>query len=167
VAEALPTSAPIAVVVAGLFIGNRGRAFAMSRTTEEHIDTFWELLDEVLNVVLFLLIGLEVLVMPYSRQFLLASLSAVAVVLLARWASVAGCVAVMRSWRRFEPGAVTVLTWGGLRGGLSVAMALSLHNSRFRELIVVITYSVVVFSVFVQGLSSSKVIARVTRVASQ
>jgi CPA1 family monovalent cation:H+ antiporter len=163
VAEALHVSAPIAVVVAGLFIGNRGRAFAMSRTTEEHLDMFWELLDEVLNVVLFLLIGLEVLVMPYDREYVLASLSAVGVVLLARWASVAGCVTVMRIWRHFNRGAVTVLTWGGLRGGLSVAMALSLPASHFRELIVVITYSVVVFSVFVQGLSSSRVIRAVTR----
>jgi CPA1 family monovalent cation:H+ antiporter len=163
-AEALHVSAPIAVVVAGLFIGNRGRTFAMSRTTEEHLDMFWELLDEVLNVVLFLLIGLEVLVMPYHRQFVLASVAAVAIVLLARLASVAGCVTVMRTWRRFEQGAVTVLTWGGLRGGLSVAMALSLPTKYYyHELIVVVTYSVVVFSVFVQGLSSSRVIRAVTR----
>lgn len=160
-AEALRVSAPIAVVVAGLFIGNRGRMFAMSSVTEKHLYTFWELVDELLNVLLFLMIGLQVLVIPFYRQFIWASIASVAAILLARWMSVAGSVAIMRLWRPFERGTVTVLTWGGLRGGLSVAMALSLPmRSRHRELIVVITYSVVVFSVFVQGLSVSAVIRR-------
>ena len=163
-AEALNVSAPIAVVVAGLFIGNHGRTFAMSKKTEEHLDMFWELLDEVLNVVLFLLIGLEVLVLPYRRDFVWAAIAAVLIVLVARWVSVGSCVTAMRAWRKFERGTITILSWGGLRGGLSVAMALSIPiGMRYRDLLVVVTYAAVVFSVFVQGLSA----ARVIRVASR
>lgn len=163
-AEAAHVSAPIAIVVAGLFIGNRGRAFAMSKATEEHVDTFWELIDEVLNAVLFLLIGMQVLVMPFTTRYVWAGLAIIAVTLLARWMSVGGLVSVMRVRRRFEPGTVTILTWGGLRGGLSVAMALAIPTTAgpYRELILAVTYSVVVFSVFAQGLSASKVIRRVS-----
>jgi CPA1 family monovalent cation:H+ antiporter len=165
-AEALHVSAPIAIVVAGLFIGNRGRAFAMSKTTEQHLDTFWELVDEMLNAVLFLLIGMQVVVMPFVARFVWAGLAMIGVTLLARWVSVGGLVTLMRVRRRFERGTVTILTWGGLRGGLSVAMALSIpstpHN-RYRNLIVAVTYCVVCFSVFGQGLSAAAVIRRVAR----
>ena len=163
-AEALHVSAPIAIVVAGLFIGNRGRAFAMSKRTEAHLDTFWELIDEMLNAVLFLLIGMQVVVMPISGRFIWAGLAMIAVTLLARWVSVGGLISIMRLRRQFERGTVTILTWGGLRGGLSVAMALSIPSSsvnRYRELILAVTYCVVVFSVFGQGLSAAAVIRRV------
>lgn len=162
--DAIGVSAPIAVVVAGLLIGNRGRAFAMSKVTEEHLDTFWELIDEILNAVLFMLIGLQVLVMPFRRSYLLAGAVAVALALLARWASVGSLVHLMRLRRDFCPGTTHVLTWGGLRGGLSVAMALSLPPSRYRELILALTYCVVVFSVLVQGLTIAAVTRRACRV---
>lgn len=159
-ANAVHTSGPIAVVVAGLFIGNRGRAFAMSETTRHHLDTFWELIDEILNAVLFLLIGLELLVMPFHGSFVLAGCVAIAVVLLCRWLSVAGSVGLMRLRGKRQRGRITVLTWGGLRGGLSVAMALSLPPGEHRNLILAATYAVVVFCLFVQGLSAAPVVRR-------
>ena len=163
-ATALHTSGPIAIVVAGLFIGNQGRRFAMSDTTREHLDTFWELVDEILNAVLFVLLGLEVLVLTFRGETLVAGLLTIPIVLLARWASVGLPVLVLKRWRRFTPGAITVMTWGGLRGGISVALALSLPaGSAARELLIAVTYVVVVFSIVVQGLSVGAVVKRVVR----
>ena len=158
--EAIGVSAPLAMVVAGLFIGNRGRAFGMSELTREHLDTFWELIDEILNAVLFMLLGLELLVLPFRAGYLLAGAVAIALSLAARWLSVESLVRLLRLRREFCPGTVSVLTWGGLRGGLSVAMALSLPASRYRDLILAVTYCVVVFSVLVQGLTISHVTRR-------
>jgi len=163
-AAALHTSAPIAIVVAGLVIGNQGRSFAMSDTTREHLDTFWELIDEILNAVLFVLLGLEILVLSFRGETLAAGLLTIPVVLLARWISVSLPVLAMRRWRSFTPGAVTVMTWGGLRGGISVALALSLPASgEARELLIAMTYVVVVFSILVQGLSVGAVVRRAVR----
>ncbi|HKK06767.1 MAG TPA: sodium:proton antiporter [Gammaproteobacteria bacterium] len=152
-ATALHLSGPIAVVVAGLLIGNQGRVFAMSDTTRDHLDTFWELVDEILNAVLFVLIGLEVLVLNFAVEYLLAALVVIPVVLLARFASVGLPVTIMRRFRTFSPNAVQIMTWGGLRGGISVALALSLPFGHARDVIVAITYAVVVFSIVVQGLT--------------
>ncbi|KPK03904.1 MAG: sodium:proton antiporter [Betaproteobacteria bacterium SG8_39] len=166
-ATALHTSGPIAIVVAGLFIGNQGRRFAMSDTTREHLDTFWELVDEILNAVLFVLLGLEILVLSFRGEYLVAGLLTIPVVLLARWASVGLPVLAMRRRRRFTPGAITVMTWGGLRGGISVALALSLPaGSEARELLIAMTYVVVVFSILVQGLSVGAVVRRVVHDAT-
>jgi CPA1 family monovalent cation:H+ antiporter len=163
-ATALHTSGPIAIVVAGLFIGNQGRRWAMSDTTREHLDTFWELVDEILNAVLFVLLGLEILVLSFRGETLVAGLLVIPVVLLARWISVGLPVQLMRRWRSFTPGAVTVMTWGGLRGGISVALALSLPaDGTARELLIAVTYVVVVFSILVQGLSVGAVVRRVVR----
>jgi CPA1 family monovalent cation:H+ antiporter len=151
------------MVVAGLFIGNRGRAFGMSDVTRDHLDTFWELIDEILNAVLFMLLGLELLVLQFKATYLAAGVVAIALALAARWASVESLVRLMRLRRDFCPGTVSVLTWGGLRGGLSVAMALSLPASRYRDLILAVTYCVVVFSVLVQGLTISHVTRRACR----
>ena len=127
-AEALHLSGPIAMVVAGLLIGNHGRSFAMSPTTIEHLDRFWGLLDELLNAALFVMIGIEVLVVTFTGRFLVAGLLAVAIVLLARLVSVGVPVWLLRRWERFEPSLIPILTWGGLRGGISVALALSLRG---------------------------------------
>jgi Na+:H+ antiporter len=157
-ADALHLSAPIAAVVAGLFVGNRGRTFAMSDKTREHVDTFWELVDEILNVVLFLLMGLELLVLPIERGWLVAGALAIPIVLSARWLSVAAIIRPLGGVTAQSKGAITVLTWGGLRGAISVAMALSLPASDSRSLILTLTYFVVVFSILVQGLTVGRVI---------
>ena len=158
-AEHLHVSAPIAMVVAGLLVGNQGRSFAMSSTTVERLDDFWELIDEILNAVLFVLLGLEVLILSFTGRLLAAGLISVVVVLFARFVAVGLPILVLRRWRSFEPFTVRILTWGGLRGGLSVAMALSIPAAVAdtvvpeREVILVITYVVVSFSILVQGLT--------------
>jgi monovalent cation:H+ antiporter, CPA1 family len=159
-AEALHVSAPIAAVAAGLLIGNQGRALAMSDTTRDHLDKFWELIDEILNAILFLLIGLEVVRLQLSRDLLVASVITIPLVLAARWISVALPVAAMPKFRRQAPGAIALLTWGGLRGGISVALALSLPEGRERNVILVITYCVVVFSIVIQGTTLGRVVRR-------
>ena len=162
---ALHISGPIAMVVAGLFIGNHGRALAMSDTTRHNLDLFWELVDEILNAVLFVLIGIEVLVVTFKGTYVYAGLIAIPVVLLARLLSVGGAVQVVKLVRKrvFTSHAVKVLTWGGLRGGISVALALSLTNmleqtgdstaAASGDLILTMTYVVVVFSIVLQGLT--------------
>lgn len=160
-AEAWHLSAPIAIVVAGLLIGNHGRQFAMSDKTREHLDTFWELIDEILNAVLFVLLGLEVLlIIPISTNTLLLAMIAIPVVLLARFVSVSLPVNALRKWYRFSPGVVKILTWGGLRGGISVALVLSLPADEVRMYLLPITYAVVVFAMLVQGLTLGRVIKR-------
>jgi CPA1 family monovalent cation:H+ antiporter len=162
-ATALHTSGPLAVVVAGLLIGSKGRAHAMSPHTVEHLDMFWELVDEILNVVLFVLIGFEILVVPFTRSLLLMGVAAVALVLAARALSVGATVLALKRIRPFPPHAVKILTWGGLRGGLSLAMALSLGPQiASRHSIQAVTYVVAVFSIAVQGLTFGKLI-RATR----
>jgi len=161
-AEVLHVSAPIAIVVAGLMIGNHGRLLAMSATTREHLDTFWELIDEILNAVLFVLIGLEILVITFGSHLLIAGTLSVFIVLIARFISVGIPVLIIRQFRELTPGVIKILTWGGLRGGISVALALSLPASAERETILAITYCVVVFSILVQGLTIGRLIKRYT-----
>ena len=157
-ASVIGVSGPIAIVVSGLLIGNHGRRFAMSDTTRKHLDAFWEFLDEILNALLFMLIGLEILVLTFTRELFFAGLLAIPAILLARWVSVALPVTVMRRWRKFTPGTVTIMTWGGLRGGISVALALSLPAGHEREIVLVVTYIVVIFSILVQGLTLKRVV---------
>jgi monovalent cation:H+ antiporter, CPA1 family len=159
-ATALHTSGPIAIVVAGLLIGNQGRSFAMSKSTREHLDTFWELVDEILNAVLFVLIGLEVLVLSFRGEYLLAGLIAIPLVLLVRFISVGLPVIILRRWREFTPGAIRIMTWGGLRGGISVALALSLPAGSQRDLLLTMTYIVVIFSILVQGVTIKSVVKK-------
>jgi monovalent cation:H+ antiporter, CPA1 family len=157
-ADLLHTSGPIAVVVAGLLIGNHGRQWAMSETTREHLDNFWELLDELLNAVLFVLIGLEVLVLSFQQPYLIAGLVAIPLVLAARWITVVLQVKGLSVVREFNEKTIRILTWGGLRGGISVALALSLPPGSSRDALVTITYAVVVFSILVQGLTINRVL---------
>ena len=159
-AEAIHVSAPITIVVAGLFIGNHGRAFGMSDTTRDHLDKFWELIDEIMNAVLLVVIGLEFLAIRLESSYVLITLSAVVIVLVSRFLSVSLLVTTMKPVQTFSKGVVTILTWGGLRGGISIALALSLPAVPERNLIIAATYIVVVFSILVQGLTISKVIAK-------
>jgi monovalent cation:H+ antiporter, CPA1 family len=162
-ATAIHTSGPIAIVVAGLFIGNHGRRFAMSENTRVNLDAFWGLIDEVLNALLFVLIGLEMLTLTFTPVLFFAGLLAIPAILLARWVSVIVPVAVIGWSRKFPPGTVTIMTWGGLRGGISVALALSLPAGHEREVMLVATYLVVIFSVLVQGLTLKSVVRRLVK----
>lgn len=165
-ADRIHVSGPIAMVVAGLLIGNHGRAMAMSERTRRHLDTFWALIDEFLNAVLFVLIGLEVMILTFEGRLLLAGLLTIPLVLFARWLAVSVPVNLMRLRRTFTPHALKILTWGGLRGGISVALALSIpatvHGETLpeRETILAVTYAIVVFSIIVQGLSIGPLIRR-------
>ncbi|MDH3281089.1 MAG: sodium:proton antiporter [Gammaproteobacteria bacterium] len=161
-AMALHTSGPIAIVVAGLLVGNQGRLLAMSDKTREHIDTFWELMDEVLNSILFVLIGLELLVLTFAPAYLIAGILAIPIVLLSRFISVGVPVGILRLRRDFSPHVVKILVWGGLRGGISVALALSLPVGPERDAFLTMTYIVVVFSIVVQGLTVSRVVKRLS-----
>ena len=153
-------SGPLGVVVAGLLIGNQGTQFAMSKATEKHLVMFWELIDEVLNAILFLLIGFEVLVIPFSQNLMWLIAAIIPVVLLGRTLAVFVPTAVIRaSGGAVERGSVPVLIWGGLRGGISVALALSLPDFEGKPAVLAMTYGVVIFSIVVQGLTVQRVIA--------
>ena len=161
-AEVIHVSAPLAIVVAGLMVGNHGRYLGMSDLTREHLDTFWELVDEMLNAVLFVLIGLELLVISHALSTLVAGLLLIPCVLLARFLSVGSIINLMRRFSEIPRGSVRIMTWAGLRGGISVALALSLPLGAERDLLVTITYIVMTFSILVQGLTVGKVVNHFT-----
>ena len=152
----LHLSGPLAMVIAGIVTGNKIRGQVMSETTRDYLDKFWELIDELMNAILFLLIGFVMLIIPFDFTLLLLGCIAIIITLIARYISVALPVYVLRRRRTFENNAIPILTWGGLRGGLSVAMALSIPNSMHGQTIVGITYTVVLFSIIVQGLTIGK-----------
>lgn len=151
IAEFLHVSAPLAVVVMGLVIGNHGAAKNMTEKTREHLFNFWGLLDELLNLVLFGLIGLEVIALSFQLTDLWLGIIAIPVVLIARYASVVSPITVLRRFRSISPHAVKILTWGGLRGGISIALALSLPPFEGRDMVIGVTYVVVIFSLLVQA----------------
>jgi Na+:H+ antiporter len=155
----LHSSGPIAVVVAGLFIGNHGRHFAMSTRTCEHLDAFWSLVDYVLNAVLFLLIALEVFGVPQGIGGVVAGLLAIPIALVGRAISVAAPVTAMRLRQPFMRGIIPILTWSGLRGGISVALALSLPSLPGKGYLLAATYAVVVFSILIQGVTMRRLLA--------
>jgi CPA1 family monovalent cation:H+ antiporter len=159
-AQHLHVSGPLAMVVAGLLVGNRGRALAMSDRTRDRLDAFWELADEFLNAVLFVMIGMEVVVLELRASYIVAGMLIVPLVVLARFASVGSAVQALKRWRSFSRHAVKVITWSGLRGGISVALALSLPNGTERDLLVTVTYLVVCFSIVVQGLTIEPLLQR-------
>ena len=140
----------------------------MSEKTREHLDTFWELVDEILNAVLFLLIGLELLVLNLSGRAIAVGAILIVVVLAARFAAISIPVMLLKSRREFSPGVIRILTWGGLRGGISVALALGIPKDfAYRQEFLVATYVVVVFSIVVQGLTLKPLVARVVRAGDE
>ena len=159
-AAKLHVSGPLAMVVAGLIVGNHGRALAMSDTTRRYVDMFWELIDEILNAVLFVLIGLEVLLIDFSVNELIGIALAIGVTLLARLLTVGLPVGITHKAFNLPAGSWKVLTWGGLRGGISVALALSLPMGAERDTVLALTYGVVVFSILGQGMSIGAITQR-------
>ncbi len=159
-ASALHFSGPLAMVVAGLFIGNSARQTAMSKLTQVYLDRFWELIDVFLNAVLFVLIGLELLVITLSPRYLAAGLFAIVIVLVARYLVLKVPIALFRRQMEFVPYTDLIMTWGGLRGGISIALALSLTADMNREFFLTVTYVVVVFSIIAQGLTVGPLIKR-------
>lgn len=156
-------SAPIMAVCAGLLIGDVGAAHGMSAETRKYVDAFWKLIDEILNAVLFLLIGIEVFAVSFGWDAFQTGLASIVLALIGRLAAVAVPVLILRPFRDFSPGVIPIMTWGGLKGGISVALALSLPDNEWKPLILTATYMVVIFSIIVQGLSVARVANRLGR----
>ncbi len=159
-ARSLGISEPLTMVAAGIFIGNYGKAYAMSDVSGDYIDKFWELIDEILNIILFVLIGFELLLIQHFKSYWIAGLMAIPVVLTGRFLSLWLSALLIRLKQEISIKTIGFLTWGGLRGGISIALALTLNEQHHGQLFVVITYFVVVFSVIVQGLSIEKIAAK-------
>jgi len=159
----LHVSAPIMAVCAGLLIGDIGSKHGMSEETRQYVEAFWKLVDEILNAVLFLMIGFEVFAIAFQMDFLIAGFMAIGLALFARLAAVAIPVLILKPFRTFSRGVIPIMTWGGLKGGISVALALSLPDSEWKPLILTVTYIVVIFSIIVQGLTVTRLAERVGR----
>jgi CPA1 family monovalent cation:H+ antiporter len=164
-AEFLHVSGPLAMVVAGLITGNKSMDTGVSEVTRDYLNKFWEMIDEVMNAILFLLIGFEMLIIPYDLTLLWLGCITIFIVLLSRLISVSLPIWVMSNKKAFENNAISILTWGGLRGGISVALALSLPKNMFGDMFVTITYIVVLFSILVQGLTIGKFARRLAKKA--
>ena len=157
IAREMHISAPLAMVAAGLFMGNFSESFKMKSETQDYLIKFWELIDEIMNAVLFLFIGFELLLIKYLNEYIVAGGICILIVLLARWVAIFVPTKFMAFKYRFSPQTVKVLVWGGIRGGVSIALALSIPVNEYSQIIISITYCVVVFSIIVQGLTIAKV----------
>jgi len=162
-AVALQVSAPIMAVCAGLLIGDVGAKYGMSEETRRYVDAFWKMIDEILNAILFLMIGFEVFAVAFDMSSVLGGAMAVLLALLARLTAVAVPVLLLKPFRSFSKGTIPIMTWGGLKGGISVALALSLPDSEWKPVILTATYIVVVFSIIVQGLTVAPLAKRMGR----
>ena len=161
IAHKIHVSAPLAMVTAGLIVGNDTvRNSAMSKITENYVDKFWELIDILLNTILFVLIGMEILVLSFETNYVIAGLIAVPIVLICRYLSLIVPVKLFEKKLDFVPRTGLIMTWGGLRGGISIALALGLTDTMHREFFLVVTYVVVVFSIIVQGLTIGKLVKK-------
>jgi CPA1 family monovalent cation:H+ antiporter len=160
IAEQLHISTLLAMVVAGIITGNKSMPKGMSDITRDYVTKFWEMIDEVFNAVLFLLIGFEMLIIPFNYDLLLLGLVTILIALFSRFISVAIPVVILKRKNTFERNAVFILTWGGLRGGISIALALSLPGADYKPVIVTVTYIIVLFSILVQGLTIGKIAGR-------
>ena len=163
IAVYLHVSAPIMAVCAGLLIGDIGTRDGMSEETAKYVDAFWKLIDEILNAVLFLLIGVEVFAIAFDMNSFAAGMAAIVLALMARLAAVSVPILILRPFRDFSAGVIPIMTWGGLKGGISVALALSLPDSEWKPLILTATYVVVIFSIIIQGLTVAKLAERLSK----
>lgn len=161
IAHAIHISGPLTMVAAGIVIGNYGKRTAMSATTKDYLNKFWELIDDILNAILFLFIGFELLLIPNILDYWLLGVASIFIVLLARFLSIWFPTLVIRFREKFSSGTIKILVWGGLRGGVSIALALSIDEGPHKQLIVAATYFVVVFSIIVQGMTIGKLANRV------
>jgi CPA1 family monovalent cation:H+ antiporter len=160
IARAMHISGPLTMVAAGIVIGNYGKRTAMSATTKDYLNKFWELIDEILNAILFLFIGFELLIIPNITNYWVMGAISIVIVLFARFVSIYVPVKIIPFKNKFSNGTIKVLVWGGLRGGVSIALALSIDEGPHKPVILAITYFIVVFSIIVQGLSVGKVATR-------
>ena len=156
-------SGPICMAIAGLIMGSQLKNGKMTKETVQNLDAFWALLDEVLNAVLFVLIGLEFLSISFNLDTTLAAIGAIVIAIAARWISIMIPVACMSRFRKFNPDVLLVMTWGGLRGGISIALALGIEDKPCHDFIVAITYAIVLFSMMVQGLTIGPLVKKITR----
>lgn len=160
VARLLHVSGPLAVIVGGLALGNTVRERAMSETSRDYHNKFWELVDDFLNAILFVLIGLQMVIMPFITNYILIGLIAIVLLLLCRYLSLSIPILFLKNKELFNGRTALIMTWGGLRGGLSVALTLSLPENPYKEAIVSITYIIVIFSILVQGLSTGRLVKK-------
>ncbi|MGV0935774.1 cation:proton antiporter [Empedobacter falsenii] len=163
IAKELHVSSPLAMVIAGLIIGNYGKRFAMSKTTQDYLNKFWELIDEIMNAILFLFIGFELLLIDDLMDQILLGIVTIFIVLLSRMLSIVIPARTILRKNTFSKGSLIVLVWGGIRGGVSIALVLSMPNSEWKDLLLEITYIVVLFSIVIQGLTVGKVANRVLK----
>jgi CPA1 family monovalent cation:H+ antiporter len=159
----LHLSAPIMAVVSGLFIGEVGMKHGMSEETREYVNAFWKQIDEILNAVLFLMIGFEVFAVAFNADAITAGIGAIGLSLLGRLVAVAVPVLMLKPFREFSQGVIPIMTWGGLKGGISVALALSLPDSEYKPVILAATYILVMFSIIIQGLTVAPLASKVGR----
>ncbi len=158
VAQWLHVSGPLAVIAIGLILGNKVSETAMSDTTRDYHNKFWELIDDFLNAILFVLIGLQMVLLPFITNYILIGVIGIILLLVCRYLSLKISTVFIKDKKLFNDKTLMIMTWGGLRGGLSIALTLSLPDSPYKEVIVSITYIIVIFSILVQGLTTGKLV---------